>query len=378
MLKLRTILSIVIAVSLVSVLIGCGKSTGVDNLAPTITTQPAALTVTAGAAATFTVVATGTPAPTYQWQKDGANCTGASATTATFTISAVATTDAGTYTVIVTNIVGHVTSNGAALTVNVGPAITTQPSALTVTAGAAATFTVVATGTPAVTYQWKKDGVDLTGASATTATFTIAAAALTDAGTYTVVVTNSVASVTSTGAALTVTAAGLDVKKIFTDTTTLDSVGINGWNLYSWDGTGTFQDPPASTYSGPTAKEYLAGTSGWAGIGFQPKGPDTATGINVSAYTYLHFWIKSNATGVITACCESKDMTGNAPSLPITSYGFVQDSTIWQEIKIPLADFPEPTGNPIDKTQINVYAGFVMAGTTAGQWMILDDIWFSK
>src|SRR5664280_277648 len=172
-------------------------------VAPAFTTQPTSQTVTAGAAVSFTAAAGGTPAPAYQWQKNGANLTGA--TSASYTIASVATGDAGTYTVVATNSAGTVTSNGAVLTVNaapVAPAFTTQPASQTVTAGATVTFAAAAGGTPAPTYQWRKNGANLTGA--TSASYTIASVAMGDAGTYTVVATNSAGTVTSNGAVLTV------------------------------------------------------------------------------------------------------------------------------------------------------------------------------
>src|SRR5205823_14822225 len=118
-------------------------------VAPAITTQPASQTVTAGQAATFTVVASGTAPLSYQWQKNGANIAGA--TSSSYTTSATTTSDSGsTFVVVVSNSAGTATSNAATLTVNpapVLPTITTQPSNQTVTAGQAATFTVVAGGT---------------------------------------------------------------------------------------------------------------------------------------------------------------------------------------------------------------------------------------
>jgi hypothetical protein len=84
--------------------------------APQITTQPASQTKTAGESVTFSVVATGAPAPTYQWKKgtsDILNATGSS-----YTINAVSAGDAADYTVVVTNAGGSVTSSAATLTVN--------------------------------------------------------------------------------------------------------------------------------------------------------------------------------------------------------------------------------------------------------------------
>ncbi len=92
--------------------------------APSITTQPANQTVTAGQSATFSVVATGTAPLTYQWQKNSANITGA--ISSSYTTPATTTADNNsTFDVVVTNTAGSVTSNTATLTVNTPPTITT-------------------------------------------------------------------------------------------------------------------------------------------------------------------------------------------------------------------------------------------------------------
>jgi beta-galactosidase len=86
-------------------------------VAPTITTPPAAQTVTAGQTATFTVVAGGTAPFTYQWQKNSANIAGATA--ASYTTPATASSDNGaTFDVVVSNTAGSTTSATATLTVN--------------------------------------------------------------------------------------------------------------------------------------------------------------------------------------------------------------------------------------------------------------------
>ena len=83
---------------------------------PAISAHPASQTKNAGESVTFTVVATGAPAPTYQWKKGSTDISGA--TTSSYTIDAVTSNDAGNYTVVVTNIAGSVTSDAATLTVN--------------------------------------------------------------------------------------------------------------------------------------------------------------------------------------------------------------------------------------------------------------------
>jgi len=93
-------------------------------------------------------------------------------------------------------------SGAAAAPTVVAPAITVQPVAVSVASGQPASFSVTATG-DSLTYQWSKDGVSLTGATA--ATCSIAATTTASAGCYAVTVTNSANSVTSAGATLTVT-----------------------------------------------------------------------------------------------------------------------------------------------------------------------------
>jgi len=102
------------------------KAAAVAPAAPVITAQPESRTVTAGNAVSFTVVANGSPGPTYQWQKGGVNITGA--TSASYSLGSAAAGDAGSYTVVVTNASGSVTSNVATLTVNAAPVPTPTPT----------------------------------------------------------------------------------------------------------------------------------------------------------------------------------------------------------------------------------------------------------
>jgi DNA/RNA endonuclease G (NUC1) len=177
---------------------------------PAITAQPAGVSAPVGGTATFTVAATGNATLTYQWFKDDAEVTGATGTTLTLTNIQLA--DAGTYTAVVTNSIGSATSNGAVLVISgVAPSIVTSPVTKSVAAGSTTTFTVAASGSPTLTYQWRKGGTNLangTGISgATTAVLTLANVQAAAAGSYDAVVTNSVSSATSAAATLTVTPA---------------------------------------------------------------------------------------------------------------------------------------------------------------------------
>jgi hypothetical protein len=176
-------------------------------IAPSIATQPASQTVSAGQTATFKVTAAGTSPFTYQWEKNGAAISGA--TSASYTTSAtVASDNNAQFCVTVTNSVATVTSNNATLTVNLPPTISSQPSSQTAIVGQTATFSAAATGVGTLTYQWKMNGVAISGA--TSSSYTTPAATLASSGEqFSVTVGNSAGSVTSNAASLTVNGATL-------------------------------------------------------------------------------------------------------------------------------------------------------------------------
>ncbi len=188
----------------VIVSIPCGLSVTSATAALTvgntaINTQPQPASVCTGSSVTFSVIATGSSL-SYQWRKNGNPITGA--TNASFTISSVSAADAGNYSVVVTGACGSATSANAALSLNAATVINTSPAAQTVCAGAGAGFTVNATGTGVLSYQWKKNGSNISGANA--ATFSIGAVTAGDAGSYTVEVTSTCGPVLSAAAVLTV------------------------------------------------------------------------------------------------------------------------------------------------------------------------------
>jgi hypothetical protein len=169
--------------------------------APTvITADPLVQQACTGGSATFTTSATGTGSLGYQWRKNGINIVGAYAPT--FTISNVSAADIGSYDVIVTGSCNADTSNAAALTVAPATTVSTQPLTQTVCGGTNVTFTAAGSGTGTLTYQWRKAGVNINGA--TSATYTITGVAVADGGNYDVVITGNCGSATSTIAVLNV------------------------------------------------------------------------------------------------------------------------------------------------------------------------------
>src|SRR5437773_2123290 len=191
---------------------GCtGKVAATNNpppVMPSIATQPTNQTVTIGQTATFMVVAAGTAPLSYQWQENGTAISGA--TSASYTTAATSSSDNGAkFQVVVSNSAGSVTSHAVTLIINAAaaaPSITTQPVNQTVTVGQTATFTVVATGTAPLSYQWQKNGTAISGA--TSASYTTAATTSSDnSAQFVVVVSNTAGSVTSNAATLTVNSA---------------------------------------------------------------------------------------------------------------------------------------------------------------------------
>jgi hypothetical protein len=221
-------------------------------VAPSITTQPVSQTVAAGAQVTFSVVATGSPAPTFQWKKGTVEIAGA--TNSTYSIAATAPGDAGSYFVTVSNSAGNVTSNAASLTVTPDPsfAFSQQPVAITRGRGETASFQVNATGgTGTVAYKWYKDGTALSDSfgrisGSGTQTLVISNVGVADGGSYSATATTvQNGSITSTGATLTVlggptiTRPALDAAARVNDSVTFSvSATGSGTLTYKWLFTG--------------------------------------------------------------------------------------------------------------------------------------------
>ncbi|SFM63738.1 Por secretion system C-terminal sorting domain-containing protein [Chitinophaga sp. YR627] len=134
-----------------------------NNQAPSIVNQPENKTVTAGDAVSFSVTASGGTPLSFQWQKNGANITGATA--ATYSIAQTTQADSGQYRCVVTNPISTINSNPAKLTVlpfnaRPVPKILTPAATLTWNVGTIVNYSATATdaedGTlPDSAYTWE-------------------------------------------------------------------------------------------------------------------------------------------------------------------------------------------------------------------------------
>jgi hypothetical protein len=236
------------------------------NTPPAISAQPVSQSICPGSNVTFNVTATGT-ALTYQWRKGGVNISGATASS--YTINNAVAGDAGNYDVVISGVCPPaVTSSAAVLTILQTPAITTHPLTQATFVGSSVTFSVVATGS-GLTYQWRKDGTDIPGA--TGSSYTINNVALTDAGSYDVVVSGTCApAVTSNSAILTVSTVTITTQPVNVAVceglNATFTVAASGTNLsYQWQvssGGGAFTNINGATSASLTLNAVTTSMSG--------------------------------------------------------------------------------------------------------------------
>jgi hypothetical protein len=169
---------------------------------PVIIVQPLNQTVYAGSSVNFSASADGALPFSWQWYFKGAAI--ANATSANLSLTAVTTNQADGYSVVVTNNFGSDTSQVAVLTVvDAAPSITLQPTNQTVAIGSYATFYVGAVGSLPLYFQWRLNNNPIP--DATNSSLTLGPLTGSEAGTYSVIVSNSLGSVFSGNATLGIT-----------------------------------------------------------------------------------------------------------------------------------------------------------------------------
>ena len=283
----------------VDVIGGCGTlasnpATITVNPATTITTQPQAVTQCAGTNATFNVTPAGTGPFTYVWKQNGTAISGA--TSSTYTSNNITASSAGNYTVEVTGACGPmVASTTASLTINAATVITTQPTSFTQCENTPASISGAATGTGAITYQWKFNGTAIPGASM--ATLAVPALALSNAGVYTMEATGACGTVSSNAALV-----GVFPQPMVTASTSSSQV-CNG-NMV--------------TLTGGGAVSYSWNNSVSDGVAFAPSatttytvtGTDANNCSNTATVTVTHFNLPTvTANTSHTVLCEAEMLT---------------------------------------------------------------------
>jgi len=289
---------------------------------PVMLAQPTAPTNALYTGVAFTIGASdsfGVAPLAYQWQKNGTNIPGA--TLPSYSVGSASTNDSGSYTLLVTNAHGAVTSDAIVVTVSgfFSPVVNTPPQNRTAYVGGKAAFSVVASG-GGLSYQWKKGtiaGTDIL--NATNATLSLAGLTPADDSDYTVVVMNSVGTNSAT--------AHLTVLPLPATTTYLGAVladnPVTLWRLGesagptavdSWGlNYGTYFGTPGSiTYSTPgliPGDPNTAITCAYNDEGVQiPYAAD----LNNSAGPFsAEFWAVPNATSSLVAFANQNRVGGS-------------------------------------------------------------------
>ena len=210
----------------------------VSNSAGSVTSSPAVVTVVSapvivssppptqsvaiGSNVTLSVLASGSTTPNYQWQFNGVSIFGA--TTSTLALNSVTAANSGSYTCIVSNIAGSVSTIPSVLSVLANaPAILSNPTSQSATLGSTIVFSVSATSNASLTYQWNLNGVAIAGA--TSSSCIVKADSTSKAGNYTCVVTNSGGSVTTSPAVLSLVTTSKPGRLVNLSVLTMDGPG---------------------------------------------------------------------------------------------------------------------------------------------------------
>ena len=370
-------------------------------LSPVITVEPQSQTNNAGATVMFFVSATGLSPMSYQWQKNGTNITDggnvSGADTEALTITSISDSDAASYSVVVSNSIGIVTSANATLTVISPPLITAQPTNLLVLSGTNAAFGVSVSGTAPFAYQWQFNGTNLF--DATNVLYSIPSVGANDAGDYAVVITNAAGSVTSSSAALTVVVSPPSQTNYAGSTAALTVTAFSPESLnYQWQKNGTnlvdggrMSGATTSTLtiagvSDTDATSYRAVVSDGTGsvttsnavltvndslfIASQPQSQTVGVGRNVTfnvivygAFPFVYQWyfkgapFGAPATGTNSSSCTLPNVgmhqAGDYSVFVVNGYGSLMSSTA----TLTVVDLPTITEQPGSRTN--------NAGTTA-------------
>ena len=308
--------------------------------APYFTVQPyPSASAPAGTSLTLSATAVGSPAPTYQWRKNGVAI--ASATNSTLTLSSLTTNDSATYSVVATNSAGSATSGNSVLTVlaspsqAVAPVILSQPVSTSVPKNGDAAFKIAASGTPAPTFQWYKNGAPIAGA--TNSYLSLVSVNPSDAGNYSVVAKNSAGSVTSNNALLSVSATSPSAPQdpvVSVPSATAPTILSQPLSqTVAAGGTAAFKIAASGTPT-PTLQWYKNG------VPLSGATNSDLTLVGLTANDIASYWVvATNSAGAVTSSSAFLSVSAQTPSIP-------QDPVV----SVPSATAPVILSQPLSQT----------------------------
>lgn len=264
------------------------------GILPVITTQPTSVSANVGAKPTLAVIASN--ATSYQWMVQsmgsGSPVAVVGATSSTYTVlPLMSTNDGDVYTVVVSNSAGSVTSNSAVVRVVSNPVISQQPVDQAILVGQSAVFSVMASGTSPINYQWyvanptTGESAPISGANTPSYTTPIMSSMMPSTPYY-CVVTNPMGSVTSNRAYLSVGLIGS--APIVTSPPRSTTVQVNSQAVFSVSVTG----------AAPITYRWFVGGIEQVGVNSSTLtyGPVTTADTNKNVYV-----IATNSYGTATS-----------------------------------------------------------------------------
>jgi hypothetical protein len=330
---------------------------------PVITSEPSSRAVVVGDTVGFSVFATGDAPFAYQWYRNGLLLNGAA--TNTYKIASAALSDSGVkFKVVVSNAGGKDTSAEALLTVSSGggggtpPLIVVQPGTGKLRYdGDSVTYWVQATGSAPLSYQWRKNGVDIPGANKDTLFLDSVWKAADNGATFNVIVTNSAGSVGSNLTTLTVRGANLQI------------VVPNGAEKYpqgaqvpvSWTRTGVIRDPIRLDYT--TGSGWINGPQMAPNSGsFTWTAPNVnSTTVKVRLINTVSADIYDSSTAVFAILADTTGVNKLDPGEAAQGFELLFDGTL-QSLKNNWCDYVRADST----TTLNTNANKIHSGD--GDW----------
>jgi len=351
---------------------------------PAIYQHPASADIYSGSGVTLSVRATGTTPFSYQWLKDGIALTGASQSS--YSISRMALVNEGSYEVIVANAAGYAYSEPAVLRLKRAPQFTTHPLSQTVARGTNVLLSVVVTGVPTPTLQWRLNGVTVPGATQSTLLLTNVQGK--DSGRYSVVAANELGTAQSLEAQLNVVVPAVPFADRFADR------GI----IYTASGSGRGTNCAATLEAGEpdlgrnSSHNFQAARSVWVTWWSPANGIATFNTLGSGFDTVLGVFRGSSLNGLTRIALDDDSAgyhcskvsfnaqagtyyeiavaaIGNSCGEIVLNWNLVQTSELLPEIvEAPL----DQTGNTHDSIQLKVV--FNVFEPTAIQWFYQGQI----
>ncbi|HSY43792.1 MAG TPA: immunoglobulin domain-containing protein [Candidatus Acidoferrum sp.] len=342
------------------------QSSSVTGNTPIIISQPQSLIVSNGLSGSFPVTATGTPPLFYQWQKNGINLTDggniSGSTTANLYLNTTSSNDLASYSVVIENAYGSVTSSVVILT-GLLPDIIVQPQSQVTPGGNPASFSVVVAGSQAFSIQWERNGNFLTdggniSGAATTTLYLSTTSTNNDTGRYAAVLQNVYGSESTSVAELTL------VMPEYTPAQGAVYHGVSG--LLSWD-----------VYnSGPDAIEAINQIEAIDNSSFQYADQlisDKTTGLVYHGHSTLSGTYQScGPSGGGGTLCQNNPLYENQSW---TVYGSIADAFDGNNV---METISTPTWSMFDKWVTDYTTGLVYHGNWDGtgnpSWAVYNSV----